>query len=124
MEIKTLTPHSNDVKSVFFSPKLGKLVSCSMDGQLILTDLEQDKSETILKMEGFIGAVQIETGIIVASISGIIMHLGFDGGVEQLKLKCKARPSAIFATDRILLLGDWEGNVYQYDIKTGASRDY
>ena len=37
MEIR---PHSSDVKQLFYSERLNKLVSCSLDGTLQLTDLE------------------------------------------------------------------------------------
>lgn len=37
-----------------------------------------------------------------------------------MKVKCAARPSAIACSGNQLLLGDWEGNLYMYNLATDA----
>lgn len=48
----------------------------------------------------------------------------YDGGARQLKVKCTARPSAIACAENQLLLGDWEGNLYMYDLTTDVTKTY
>ena len=76
------------------------------------------ESETILKGEALVGCIQTEKGLVAASSDGIIIFFGFDDSVEQLPLKCKDRPASLFYHDKEVLIGDWGGNLYRYNIET------
>lgn len=116
--------HSSDVKQLFYSERLGKLVSCSLDGTLQLTDLKAKTSDQLMKGDPLVGCVAAEPGIVAACQDGTIVLFGYDDSVLQLKVKCKARPSALYSTNTMLFVGDWDGNMYQYHYASQESRSY
>ena len=59
-----------------------KLVSTSLDGALILTDLVTNESSTVMKGEALVGCIQTEKGLVAASSDGVIIFFGFDDAVE------------------------------------------
>ena len=96
MLIITINNNKQDVKSIFYCARLKKLVSCSTDGILALTDLETMQSESLMEGKAFCAAIETENGIITASVDGLVMYFGFDDTVEQLSVKCASRPSALY----------------------------
>ncbi|CAL5980383.1 PFU_(PLAA family ubiquitin binding) domain-containing protein [Hexamita inflata] len=122
--MKTIKPHTQDVKALFYCERLNKLVTASKDGWLMLTDIETCESDVILKGEPIVCCIESSQGIITASVDGIIMCFGFDDSVEQLKIKCKARPSAMYSTANMLFIGDWDGNLYQFSFISKETREY
>eukprot|EP00703_Trepomonas_sp_PC1_P002042 JAP94564.1 PFU (PLAA family ubiquitin binding) domain-containing protein [Trepomonas sp. PC1] len=120
----SIQPHSKAVKSVFYCEQLKKLVSTSLDGALVLTDLSTNESETILKGEALVGCVQTDKGLVAASSDGVIIFFGFDDTVEQLTLKCKDRPASLFYHDNEVLIGDWGGNLYRYNLQTKLTKTF
>ena len=65
-----------------------------------------------MKGEPLVGCVPAGLGIVAACQDGTILLFGYDDSVSQLKLKCAARPSALYSTDSMLFVGDWDGNMY------------
>ena len=89
-----------------------------------MTDLKTLESTVLVKGEPFIGCIQTELGIISASIDGVVLFFGYDDTVEQLSLKCQARPSALYSSGQMLFVGDWEGNLYQYNLTSKQLRTF
>lgn len=72
----------------------------------------------ILKAEPLVGCIETEKGLVAASSDGVIIFFGFDDTVEQLSVKCADRPACLFYYDKEVVVGDWGGNLYRYNMIT------
>lgn len=104
--------HKSDVKAIIYCERLGQYITCSKDGSLLMVDADTFSTTELLRTDPLVGCVEWSDGIVVAAANGVLLSFDYSGQVEQLALKCADRPSSLYCAKDILLVGDWDGNLY------------